>query len=380
MFLRRLPIKTRVAFFFALVNSALLCLFSVSVFAFYAESVQSDVENSVQSEFDRIFDRSLAYLSPLDHTGLREFLVQESIALSERGFAVFVSDASSGGGVTLGNFPGSLEGVSRGAVSISIRNEPYLFYASSVGPFRFAVGVNEWSHVTSKIVLLSRILIFFVLLGSLLGFFVSKIIAEMVLSPLRRLAQEVDELKPDSDEKLESVALKYPNDELRRLAQAFDRFSLRIRRFVDREKEFVSDVGHELRTPLTVIQTSAELLQAKSRDEWANSKIQLILDASDRMNRMTNELLELSRESARAPVRNPVSVEAFARSLAARLKPFAETKGVTLSFSGEDFSIEASESDLEKVLSNLIKNAVVHSGSKRVECLFRSREFSIQDF
>jgi signal transduction histidine kinase len=122
------------------------------------------------------------------------------------------------------------------------------------------------------------------------------------------------------------------------------------------------------------------MLDSKNPPEWESGKIQSILDSCDRMDRLVSELLELSKEERTPSKAEEIDFAEYAVLLARRLRPLAEKTGIELAFSGTGFPIAASESDLDKVFSNLIKNAFLHSGSKRVECVFGNGTATVRDF
>jgi len=140
-----------------------------------------------------------------------------------------------------------------------------------------------------------------------------------------------------------------------------------IRRLEAVRRDFVANVSHELRTPLTIVGGFAETLQdpdipADKRAEFA----QTILSNTQRMQRIVDELLDLSRiETGHwKPRPEPVRIEDVAGDIFGRVAASAKTKGVALETKVEAGAetILADRTALEQILLNLVENAIRHTG------------------
>ncbi len=156
----------------------------------------------------------------------------------------------------------------------------------------------------------------------------------------------------------------------------------RIRSSIIREKEFVSDAGHELRTPLTVIRTSAELLLASDgMPEKAQVKLRNILAAADKMDRLSSGLLELRKESRTFAEPEEVRFPELLYDMSDPLLPFLEERGISLEVLDlPGFTVTLPVSELEKVVTNLIRNAAIHSGSKRIDLSATENVVRVRDY
>ena len=128
-----------------------------------------------------------------------------------------------------------------------------------------------------------------------------------------------------------------------------------------RERRFTSDVAHELRTPVTALAAEASLL-AEHIDRMppeAKRPAQLLVQDVNRLRRLVEELMEISRlDAGREDVRaEPVDLGA----LAARL---LRSRGwdTSVSLDTEPAIVETDPRRAERILSNLIQNAVAHGG------------------
>jgi signal transduction histidine kinase/HAMP domain-containing protein len=138
---------------------------------------------------------------------------------------------------------------------------------------------------------------------------------------------------------------------------------------LDRLKsEFVSMASHELRTPLKSIHGALQLAVAGSGDRMMPEDRELLdisLASTDRLVRLVNDLLDLSKiEAGRMPVRlerlDPARLVARAADV---MRSLAQSHGITLQVAcdGAPIAVVADADLLERVLTNLVSNAIKYS-------------------
>ncbi|MBI3043286.1 MAG: phosphate regulon sensor histidine kinase PhoR [Betaproteobacteria bacterium] len=127
-------------------------------------------------------------------------------------------------------------------------------------------------------------------------------------------------------------------------------------------RDFIANVSHELRTPLTVLGGFLEtILDLKAADsELLRRSLPLMMDQTQRMRRLVEDLLTLSRlESTHNPPREePVNVPGLAREIYHDALAFSGGRHrVALDLAAGDW-LTASEEELRSAFGNLISNAV----------------------
>ncbi len=141
-----------------------------------------------------------------------------------------------------------------------------------------------------------------------------------------------------------------------------------IRRLERIRTDFVANVSHELRTPITAIRGYAETLRAGALTdpEVAASMVEIIFRQSERLSRLVEDLLELSRLEGRELKLSaqPVPLLELANRAADAVRPRAESKGVRLQIRiPAELRALADERAVEQVLLNLLDNAVKYMPS-----------------
>lgn len=153
---------------------------------------------------------------------------------------------------------------------------------------------------------------------------------------------------------------------------ALYRQRVRIRELARLERyrrEFVADVSHEIKTPLTGILGAAEMIGAA--DDSARPRLAaMIAKESKRLNALVQQILDLARldREGAAPERARTDLVGLVREVLEDRRAEAESRGVELAFrgNGEVFA-DCDATLVAEAVSNLVGNAVRHSGSPKVE-------------
>ena len=144
-----------------------------------------------------------------------------------------------------------------------------------------------------------------------------------------------------------------------------------IRRLEAVRRDFVANVSHELRTPLTVVGGFAEtLVEDDVPPDRRRRFAETILANTRRMQRLVDDLLDLSRIESGGWVPNPtaVDVRSVATDAVAPVRAAAQEKGVTIRIAIADDArtVRADPTALRQVLTNLVENAVRHTNAGTV--------------
>jgi signal transduction histidine kinase len=145
----------------------------------------------------------------------------------------------------------------------------------------------------------------------------------------------------------------------------------RVRRLEAVRRDFVANVSHELRTPLTIVGGFAEtLVEEDVPTEARRGFAERILGNTRRMQRIVDDLLDLSRIESGGWVPNPEELDlaAVTADVMHAARDAAERKGLALEaeIPAEVSTVYADATALRQVLGNLVDNAVRHTASGRV--------------
>ncbi|MGK5171538.1 MtrAB system histidine kinase MtrB [Geodermatophilus sp. CPCC 205761] len=203
------------------------------------------------------------------------------------------------------------------------------------------------------------------------------LVTRLVVDPVRRAAGTAQRL---AEGQLEERMTVRGEDDLARLATSFNAMADSLQRQITQleglsqlQQRFTSDVSHELRTPLTTVQMAAEILYESRADFPAHvaRSAELLQTELDRFEVLLTDLLEISRYDAGAAVLEwePTDLGALVGRVAAGMSALAERHGCELSVSGPDEEViaEVDARRVERILRNLVGNAIEHGAGRPVE-------------
>ena len=162
-------------------------------------------------------------------------------------------------------------------------------------------------------------------------------------------------------------------DEMAALGRAFNAMTSSLQDTISRydelaklQQRFVSDVSHELRTPLTTIRMADEIVWDNREDlpPHARRSAELLHDQTERMEQMLADLLEISRYDAASALLD--AEEHDLRPIITRVvegcTELAQRQGVTVVVKApERVAAEIDERRIERVIRNLVVNAIEHA-------------------
>ncbi len=192
---------------------------------------------------------------------------------------------------------------------------------------------------------------------------VSLFVSRRVVTPIRQLMRASRYIADGHYRERVPVT---SDDELGDLARSFNQMAAALEQTEAMRRDLIANVTHELRTPLSSIKGYMEGLIDGVLPATPDTYQQVYREA-DRLQRLVNDLQELSRVEAGAfdLHRRPVQIADLIRQTAARLKPQFEEKGVDLRLDlpATVPAILADEDRLSQVLVNLMGNALQYTPS-----------------
>lgn len=210
-----------------------------------------------------------------------------------------------------------------------------------------------------------------VLLGA-----IAWLMVRQVVTPVRMAAGIAERL---SAGRLQERMKVTGEDDIARLGEAFNKMAQNLQLKIQQleelsrmQRRFVSDVSHELRTPLTTVRMAADVIHEArvDFDPITARSAELLGDQLDRFESLLSDLLEISRFDAGAAAleAEPIDLRQVVRRVIGGAEPLAERKGTRIVVVGDKQPVvaEADARRVERVLRNLVVNAVEHGEGKDV--------------
>ena len=170
-------------------------------------------------------------------------------------------------------------------------------------------------------------------------------------------------------DRLAVTRLPEPFDDLeaQRLIRACNRLLEKVAEAHVAQQRFVADAAHELRTPLTILRGEIQVaMREPANHPFLIETLKSNLDEAVHLSRLVDSLLTLARADAGQALvgREPVPLAPLIRACLQKLKSVAGQRQIRLEFSSVDAETAAVAADaiaLDRVVINLVENAIQHS-------------------
>lgn len=251
-----------------------------------------------------------------------------------------------------------------GTIFYQVDNQMIMGTTAGEGQLTIIISANL-ERIPQAVQVLTRLM--FVVSSVMLVFSVlwAYIFSKWFTKPLTELSVAAKEITKGNYE------VKVPvkgQDEIATLSEDFNAMVREVKRSTELQRDLLANVSHDLRTPLTLIKGYAETIRDLTGDEPEKRKEQLnvIIDETDRLSALVGSVLELSRMSSGHEKIEKVEFDLtqLCDEVGFRYEMLCEKYGYHFDFLGiEGCMVEADPTLLERVLHNLLGNAVAHIGA-----------------
>jgi signal transduction histidine kinase len=224
-------------------------------------------------------------------------------------------------------------------------------------------GLTAVAFIASNIITLP---IFVVL--ALISLIVTPWIVRRSLVGVSRIAHEAEQI--DTDRRGWRLSEEHVPREIAPLVRAVNDALRRLDEGYERQRRFIASAAHELRTPIAILRVKVDVA-----DEPATRRL---ASDVDRLANIAEQLLDLQRLDTK---RNDeaINLASLVRQVAGDLAPLLIASNRTIEVQVEDtLSISGDAGAIERVLTNLVQNAIEHGGRHVIVRVLRSG-FEVED-
>lgn len=234
-------------------------------------------------------------------------------------------------------------------------------YYQNVYVFELVENISYFYDIMNKIR--------YILLIGAAGFIVlvtfsSLYISSKTTKPIKYLLGATEKF---SKQQFENVELNR-KDELGMLAAGLNQMGIQLKDYIQYQKQFISNVSHELKTPLAAIRGFSQyLFEGENENEELKKVYYHLLNESDRLTNLINELLLLSRFDRATQELNTVRTDLseLTNAVAQEFKPKAEQKDIALAINlKEKVIVSVNKTLMSHAIANVIENAIKYSNPK----------------
>lgn len=412
-----MSIRLRFTFLYTFILAVTLAIFGFTLYTIQAQSTLDSLKQDLQMGANKTADAALRSDSP-DETrdpppddGQRppvsfdEFSNGDFQAFPEREIARILDPlgnlvASSFGreGDELPLSEEGLQALQSGTdwyETATISDEEMLIYSRPVivdGEVIYIVQVAR--PLTERNRTLQSLATTFIIAGTLttlIAFGIGWAFASLTLRPIHRITQTAQKI---GDERDFSSRVDYtgPQDEVGQLASTFNAMLTRLQdafqkveHSLQMQRDFVADVSHELRTPLTTLRGNLGLLRRTPPmpKEEQTDILSDMVDESDRLIRLVNDLLLLARADAgRNLAKDSVDLSSLLEETSRQARQLDSQRTINLE-APDKLQVRGDRDAVKQVMLIVLDNALKHStGDVNIRAQKRSAqvEIRVQDF
>ena len=266
--------------------------------------------------------------------------------------------------------------------TVSSSGEP-LFYTVK----RFAVGntteyvflFTSMLDVQDVILVLRNQLILVAIIVLIVSLFISFLLADRISRPIDDMSA-VAERWANGDESVLFNGGSYK--EMHDLASALNKAKIEVNKSGKLQRDLMANVSHDLKTPLTMIKAYAEMIRDISGEnkEKRDKHTQVIIDESDRLALLVNDILNLSKLQSQleALESKKVCLSDLVETILLRFDDVVLKNGYVIERNiDSDVYVFVDEKKIEEVVYNLVGNAVNYTGEDKVVKVYLTQKENV---
>lgn len=197
-------------------------------------------------------------------------------------------------------------------------------------------------------------------ISSLIAFLCTYILSLYITMPLKQINQAAKLIASGDFQR--RIELADRTDEIGQLAESFNYMAEELDKIEEMRKSFIANVSHDLRSPLTSIRGFVQaIMDGTIPLEDQNKYLQIVLDEAERMNKMTNDILDLTKvENSNLELqKEPFELNRILKETLIHFEPLSVKRKVHVEvvLAGSETWVCADKEQIIRVLHNLLENA-----------------------
>lgn len=223
---------------------------------------------------------------------------------------------------------------------------------------------TKLEDVNSTTNVLSGQLIYITFIVIILSGIMSILVSNMLNKPILKITSKAKEMAKGNYEPDEEI---YNIKELDELRTTLNYAKSEIKNTDELRKDLMANVSHDLKTPLTMIKAYAEMARDinNENEDKRKDNLNVIIDETDRLNVLVNDILELSRMQNSSDELNIESYDLIEElnQILKRYEIIKETENYKfITNIPEKAIVKADKKKINQVMYNLINNAINYTG------------------
>ena len=226
---------------------------------------------------------------------------------------------------------------------------------------------SNLEDISDFTILIKQQLMYVCIIGIFIAIIISIFLSSKITEPITKITKKAKKLgSGDTEVSFEESGIK----EIDELSEALTQAQMEMVKTDELRRDLMANVSHDLKTPLTMIKAYAEMIRDisyKDHDKM-NEHLGIIVDETDRLTVLVNDILDLSRMQSNA---DTLSIEPFdladdIKTIVNRYQIIKETEKYIINVEmPESIKIKADKKKINQVIYNLINNAINYTGEDK---------------
>ncbi len=257
-------------------------------------------------------------------------------------------------------------------------NNKIILYGLKLDDDYYVIVNASLEPLTSTINILASQMIYVTIVVFILSFLISYYISKHISKPIINL-NEVAKKMAKGDHQI-NYDIHTDIEELNSLATTLNAANEELAKTDELRRELMANVSHDLKTPLTMIKAYAEMVRDLTYDnkEKRESNLNTIIEETDRLNLLVNDMLELSKMQSNVVELHleQFDLNELISTVVSRFSYLEETEKYHFEYNGiSNAMIEADKRKIEQVIYNLVGNATNYVGKDKTVIINLKEEY-----
>lgn len=197
-------------------------------------------------------------------------------------------------------------------------------------------------------------------LSCLIAFLCTYILSLYITMPIKQMNQAAKVIAGGDFER--RIELENRTDEIGQLAASFNYMAEELDKLEEMRNLFIANISHDLRTPLTSVKGFVQaIMDGTIPPESQNQYLQIVLDEAERMNIMTNDILDLTKveNSGKDLRKEDFDLNVLIKEALIHFEPISLDKQIHVEviLADEETWVHADQAQMIRVVHNLLENA-----------------------
>ena len=227
---------------------------------------------------------------------------------------------------------------------------------------------SNLEDISDFTMIIKRQLMYVCILGIFIAVIISIFLSTKITDPIKEITKKARKLgSGNSDVSFKESGIK----EIDELAETLSQAQKEMAKTDELRRDLMANVSHDLKTPLTMIKAYAEMIRDisyKDKDKM-NEHLGIIVDETDRLTVLVNDILDLSKMQSNADVLKLEKFDLVAEinSIVKKYQIIKETEKYTINVEMPDVAmIKADKKKINQVIYNLVNNAINYTGEDKL--------------